>query len=152
MRVVDCEHDKGPFAAELGGQDGIARLGRCLGALSREPRNDLRLFGRLAADKHLGIDFERGGDPLHPFEREITHPGFEPADRLRRSGWNAGSGEVGQCKALLATDVADAVDHGLPPWITDLVFPSFLHEPRLRKGASIGQEEHPWIASLSNAN
>src|SRR5690606_35778340 len=122
LRRVDREAQQRTVTAEIDRQDRVARGGQRLGAVLRQARDDLRLGVGFALDQQLGIDPERGGDAVHPREREVAHPGFEPADGLRGSRRVAGRGDLGQRHALLPADVADAVDHGAGPSITDLVF------------------------------
>jgi hypothetical protein len=83
LRRVDRQAQQRRVSAELDRQDRVARRGQRLGAAVGQPGDDLRLSGRLALDQQLGIDPERGGDAVHPHQREVAHAGLEPADRLR---------------------------------------------------------------------
>jgi hypothetical protein len=104
-------HDHEACGAGADRKDRRHGLGQRFGPACGEAGDDLRFGLGLGLYKKLGIDLERGGDAVHPAQRQRTHARFKAADCLRGSGRRATRSDIGQGKALLTADIADAVDH-----------------------------------------
>ncbi|CDO38206.1 hypothetical protein SPHV1_520042 [Novosphingobium sp. KN65.2] len=128
------EHQPRGIARKVAGRDRFERRPGRLGAVRAEYGHDARRFAGFAAQQDFGLHRERGGDPVHPCEREVAHAGFKSPDRLRRRRRRTGCRDIGKREALLQTDVTDAIDHGLS-CVTDLVS-TFLQACRFGKEAS----------------
>jgi hypothetical protein len=112
--LFNDHRQKGAITAKVSRHDCVVWRGKRFSARCGQPGDDLWLRGLFAAHQQLRLNPQSGGNSVHPHQRQIAHPGFEPADGLRRGGWGAAGGDIGKGQALLASNVANTVYHGRP--------------------------------------
>jgi hydroxypyruvate isomerase len=75
-----------PLVAKSGIPQMIVFSGNKRGMVLGKTGDIARLFGIGTTYQQLWLHLQRGGDPVHPGERQLAHPRFEPTNGLGSSG------------------------------------------------------------------
>jgi hypothetical protein len=99
------------FAHQLDRQQRIALSSKSLRTARCQFGNDAGRRCRFSTHQAGGLHAQRGGNPVHPPERQLPHPGFQPPDGLRGGGRIARRCKIGERETLGLANIANAVQN-----------------------------------------